>query len=149
MLTSASSEGVANTIHPMDHAKKIVELTMSKKLLAWVAGACALMLTSGSYQPAEAKHGGHSGTSGHSAKTMSHSYRVGAPYVKHAYAKPVFVKNAHVFKHKHAFRHHKRIIVVGYNDYGYADDCYWLKRKALYTGSGYWWSRYHACVQGY
>ena len=123
---------------------------MAKKLLAWAAGVCGLMLTSGVYQPAEAKHGGHSGGSGYSSGKMSHSsYRVGAPYVKHAYSKPVFVKNAHVFKHKHVFRHHKRIIVVGYNDYGYAGDCYWLKRKALYTGSGYWWSRYYACVQEY
>jgi len=121
---------------------------MPKNLLGWAAGVCALMLTSGIYQPAEAKHGGHSGTSKMSSSTMGHSYRVGAPYVKHSFAKPVFVKKAHFFRHKHA-RHHKRIIVVGYNDYGYADDCYWLRRKALYSGSGYWWSRYHACVQGY
>ena len=94
---------------------------MAKKLLAWVAATSALILTSGVTQSAEAKHGGDSGGS---SSAMSHSYRMGAPYVKHA----------QVFKHKHVFRHHKRIIVVGYNDYGYAGDCYWLKRKALY----YW-----------
>jgi hypothetical protein len=120
----------------MDHAKTIMEVTMAKKLLAWVAATSALILTSGVTQSAEAKHGGHSGGS---SSAMSHSYRMGAPYVKHA----------QVFKHKHVFRHHKRIIVVGYNDYGYAGDCYWLKRKALYTGSGYWWNRYYACVEAY
>ena len=120
----------------MDHANKIMEVTMTKKLLVWVAGATALMLTSAVYQPAEAKHGGHSGGS---SRATSHSYRVGAPYVKHA----------HVFKHKHVLRHHKRIVVAGYDDYGYASDCYWLKRKALHTGSGYWWNRYYACVEAY
>jgi hypothetical protein len=117
-----------------------MEVKMKRKLIAGLAGACGLMLAFGVYQPAEAKHGGQSGVTGHSSSTMGHSsYRVGAPYVN----------KAHVFKHKHVFRHHKRIIVVGYNDYGYAGDCYWLKRKALYTGSGYWWSRYYACVQEY
>jgi len=125
-----------------------MEVTMAKKLLASAAAACALMLTFGVYQPAQAKHGGQSGASNHASSAMGHAYQVGAP-VKHADAKPVFVKNSHSFKHKHAFRHHKRIIVVGYNDYGYANDCYWLKRKALYSGSGYWWSRYYACVEGY
>ena len=27
----------------------------------------------------------------------------------------------------------------------YGNDCYWLKRKAINTGSRYWWSRYNAC----
>jgi hypothetical protein len=133
----------------MDHAKKIVEVTMEKKLLACAVGALGLMLTTSIYEPAEAKHGGHSGGSGHSSSGMSHSYRVGAPFAKHAYAKPMFVKKAHFFKHKHVFRHHKRFIVAGYNDYGYADECYWLKRKALHTGGSYWWNRYYACVNGY
>jgi len=113
-----------------------MEVTVAKKLLACVAGAGALILTSGVNETAEAKHSGHSGAP---ARTMSHTYRVGAPYARHA----------HVFRHKHVFRHHKRIVVVGYGDYGYGGDCYWLKRKALYTGSGYWWSRYYACVDAY
>src|SRR5262245_9538550 len=129
--------------------QNIVELAMPKKLLACAAGACALMLTSGLSQPVEAKHGGHSGPSKSSSSSMGHSYRVGTPYVKSTYARPMYVNKAHSFKHKHAFRHHKRIIVVGYNDYGYANDCYWLKRRALYSGSSYWWSRYYACVEGY
>lgn len=27
--------------------------------------------------------------------------------------------------------------------------CYWLKRKAVYTGSRYWWRRYNACRYGW
>ena len=110
---------------------------MAKTRLAWAAAAGALILTCGINQAAEAKHSGHSSAS---SSRSSHSYRVGAPY-----AKP-----AHVFRHRHVVRHHhRRIVVVGYDDYGYGGDCYWLKRKALYTGSRYWWSRYYACVGSY
>jgi hypothetical protein len=30
--------------------------------------------------------------------------------------------------------------------YYYYGDCDWLRRRALATGSGYWWDRYYACV---
>jgi hypothetical protein len=36
--------------------------------------------------------------------------------------------------------------VYGYRYYN--DDCYWLKRKAIRTGSRYWWRRYHECRWG-
>ena len=35
--------------------------------------------------------------------------------------------------------------------YGYRSHhqgCYWLKRKALWTGSRYWWHRYNECRWG-
>jgi hypothetical protein len=33
---------------------------------------------------------------------------------------------------------------------GYAyNDCWWLKRRALATGSPYWWNRYELCVGYY
>jgi hypothetical protein len=33
---------------------------------------------------------------------------------------------------------------------GYAyNDCWWLRRQALITGSPYWWSRYNYCVGYY
>jgi hypothetical protein len=38
---------------------------------------------------------------------------------------------------------------VGYGAYyygGYGDDCRWLRRRALTTGSAYWWDRYYACI---
>ena len=36
-----------------------------------------------------------------------------------------------------------------YDYYAYGDDCWWLRRQALETGSPYWWSRYNACVSYY
>jgi len=30
--------------------------------------------------------------------------------------------------------------------YGYYGECDWLRRRALATGSPYWWNRYNACV---
>ena len=58
--------------------------------------------------------------------------------------------------HKH--RHHRFVRgfywgpdYYSYDDgYGYGyDDCAWLKEKALYTGSLYWWKRYRYCEYGY
>lgn len=35
-----------------------------------------------------------------------------------------------------------------YSYRAYDDGCYWLKRKALNTGSRYWWHRYNECRWG-
>ncbi|HMN38981.1 MAG TPA: hypothetical protein PKD49_14885 [Hyphomicrobium sp.] len=32
---------------------------------------------------------------------------------------------------------------------GYGNSCYWLKRRAINTGSSYWWRRYNACRYGW
>src|SRR5262249_61175032 len=58
-----------------------------------------------------------------------------------------FSRPHHVFVHR--FRHHRRFAVVGLYPYAYGDGCYWLRRRALSTGSPYWWRRYYACRQGY
>jgi hypothetical protein len=35
----------------------------------------------------------------------------------------------------------------GYDDdYSYGGECGWLKRRAISTGSGYWWRRYQECI---
>jgi len=34
-------------------------------------------------------------------------------------------------------------------DYYSYNDCWWLRRQALITGSPYWWNRYNACVGYY
>ncbi len=34
------------------------------------------------------------------------------------------------------------------NGYGYNSSCRWLKRKAIHTGSSYWWRRYEYCIYG-
>jgi hypothetical protein len=53
-------------------------------------------------------------------------------------------------KHKH---HNFGIVLdvgVPYH-YGrphyYGRSCWWLKEKAIYTGSRYWWRRYYNCIQ--
>jgi hypothetical protein len=58
--------------------------------------------------------------------------------------------NGHNWDHHHS-HHHNRLIARnvfiyggGYGS-GYYDDCYWLRREALITGSPYWWDRYNEC----
>lgn len=56
--------------------------------------------------------------------------------------------------HHHGFR-----VVIGaplvYGGYGYGyrayghRSCGWLYRKATYTGSHYWWKRFHQCRYGW
>jgi len=58
-------------------------------------------------------------------------------------------------RHHHHPRHHRgpyRGFYYGggvpyYYGYGGYDDCGWLRRRALATGSPYWWSRYYACIE--
>ena len=56
--------------------------------------------------------------------------------------------------HKHARFHKYRFVGVplayyGYSNYAYGDNsCYWLRRRALDSGSSYWWNRYYACIEG-
>ncbi len=64
--------------------------------------------------------------------TQSHAYRSGK-----------------VDRHHHHFRH-RRSVVVGpyfYDGYGYGS-CSYYYRRALATGSGYWWRRYYDCTGG-
>ncbi|MFN0217804.1 MAG: hypothetical protein ACKVP4_03200 [Hyphomicrobium sp.] len=57
-------------------------------------------------------------------------------------------------------RGHKRRFYAGYpyywagplvysQAYSYGDDCGWLHRKAIQTGSSYWWTRYNECRLDY
>jgi hypothetical protein len=57
----------------------------------------------------------------------------------------------HDFDHNgrhRVFRNGVWIWAYGPDYYSY-NDCYWLRRQALATGSPYWWSRYNACVSYY
>ena len=57
--------------------------------------------------------------------------------------------------HKHHHHHRYRFVgfplaYYGYSDYAYGDNsCYWLRRRALDSGSSYWWNRYYGCIEGY
>lgn len=48
------------------------------------------------------------------------------------------------FRHRRSFGPH--IYIRPY--YGYRS-CYWLKRRAIRTGSRYWWRRYQRCRYGF
>ncbi len=55
------------------------------------------------------------------------------------------------FNHGKHFRHHRRFYALPYVAYPYyaysysGGGCYWLKERAIVTGSSYWWRRYDAC----
>jgi hypothetical protein len=102
---------------------------MANKLVALSGAALALLILS-AVGPAEARggHGGHS----HGVHSMGGAVHMGGPI------------------HHHHF-HHRVFVVGGPFAYGYyyGDGCYWLRRRALYTGSGYWWDRYDACINSY
>ena len=51
------------------------------------------------------------------------------------------------FHNRHrVFRNGVWVWVYGPGYTAYGDDCYWLRRQAIITGSPYWWDRYYACV---
>ena len=52
------------------------------------------------------------------------------------------------FNRHRVFRNGVWVWIYG-PDYYAGDDCSWLLRRAQTTGSGYWWSRYDACVGYY
>ena len=51
-------------------------------------------------------------------------------------------------RHHHRFHRH-RFAFIGVYPYYYGEGCYWLKRRAIITGSHFWWRRYYACRYGY
>jgi hypothetical protein len=55
--------------------------------------------------------------------------------------------------HRHRHHRHFRYGFVGapiyYHGYYYRGGCGWLRRRALATGSPYWWHRYRACRYGW
>jgi len=131
---------------------------MTWKQVGSVAAALALLAFASTFDSAKARHGGgHTGGhfgGGHHFSGGGHHFSG----VRHFSVHPHFAVRHHhfrhhvVFLHRH-FRHHRfhrhRFFVVGAYPYYYGDGCYWLKRRALYTGSPYWWRRYYACRHGY
>jgi hypothetical protein len=48
----------------------------------------------------------------------------------------------HHLNHRHFYG--PRFVVV--RGYGGGGGCYWLKRRAVFTGLPYWWKRYNECI---
>jgi hypothetical protein len=109
---------------------------MANKLFGLGAAALALLILS-AVTPAEARRGHGARSFGGPAHRLGPSRFVGS-------------------HHHHRHYHHRRLFIgvpfgYGYYNYGYGYGygCYWLRSRALYTGSPYWWNRYHACLNGY
>jgi hypothetical protein len=121
-----------------------------KKNTGLLASLLAAVLLSAAAGSAEARHGGGGG--GHWGGGGGH-WGGGGGHWGGGHFGGLGVRS-HGFAAPRHFRHrnHGSFFAVApfyYSDYGYADGCYWLRRRALYTGSGYWWNRYYACVNGY
>jgi hypothetical protein len=118
---------------------------MTRKLVTLCWAALAMLLVSSVLAPADARRGGHGGHGGHGHGGHGHA---GHGHGGHGHAG--HGHRSHSFGHVHRFHRHGHLFsapfVYGY--YSYDDGCYWLRRRALYTGSSYWWNRYYACIYG-
>ena len=116
---------------------------MASKLLVLTCAVLALLAVSAVSNPADARRGGHGGHGGH-----GHGFS-GARHFHpwaHLGHRPHF---HHRHGHRHLFIGAAPFVYGGYYAYTYGDGCYWLRRRALYTGSPYWWNRYYACIGYY
>jgi hypothetical protein len=106
---------------------------MRVRTLTFTLAALATVAVAGASGPAAARPGGYA--------WGGHGW---SPHLAHVHA---FAGPRHFALRR--FHHHRRFaFIVGY-PYVYGDGCYWLKRRAIYTGSSYWWHRYYACRHGY
>jgi hypothetical protein len=116
---------------------------MTRKLVALGGAALALLLVSSLWEPAEARRngGGWQGRSG-----GGHHLRGGHHFRGGHHSRG----GGHHFRHSHRVRPHIFLYSApfAYGYYGYSDGCSWLRRRALHTGSPYWWDRYYACIYG-
>lgn len=110
----------------------------------------------------EVRRGGHGGHGGFRAfgGGGGHAFRGGGGGFRHfrGHAGPRlhFGGRRHFGGHRHfGHRHHRRyrglyfaapFITYGAYNYG---SCHYLKRKAIRTGSRYWWRRYYRCRNHY
>lgn len=127
---------------------------MFKKVIALVAVALTAMLLLPP-DPADARRGGGGGGGFRAMGGGGHAFRGGgfrAPVARAwsaprhfsprvHYAPRVVVRRPVQFYHRPVVRRIYRapVIVVGYGR------CEWLRRRALATGSSYWWRRYRVC----
>jgi hypothetical protein len=148
------------------------ECEMSKTR-TWVTLAATALATvfvaSTSLQPAFARDGhssGHSfggsggskfsGGGGRSFSSGPKSFGGGTRSYSHTYRSPsgssrVYAYRSHDGRRHGHHRHFRGFVGYPYVDgyYGYSDGCYWLRRRALATGSSYWWNRYYDCTNDY
>src|SRR5258705_7322401 len=109
-----------------------------KKNAALLASLLAAVMLSAAAGSAEARHGGGGHWGGGGGHWRGGGHWGGMGVRSHSFASP----RHFAFRHHHR---HNRVFAFApyYSDYGYSDGCYWLRRRAAYTGSGYWWNRYY------
>jgi len=124
---------------------------MANRAMTIAAAAVAALLLSGPFDSADAYKGGWSGGHHHHIGGSYRSFQPGRFYSGRVYNSYKFA-GVH---HHHRF-HGRRYYFVGapvygaYYGYGYGyGGCYWLRERAIYTGSRYWWNRYYDCLNDY
>ncbi len=124
---------------------------MTKRLLALGCAVLAVLVLVAAMSPAEARRGGRGFAK--SFGSQHHGRFSGGPRFQGRFsAGPRFhagsrSRGRHVYRH---FRRHRHIYIGPPLIYGtyYYSECNWLRRRALRTGSPYWWDRYYACIDG-
>jgi hypothetical protein len=129
---------------------------MTRKFAVLGGAALASLLVFSLWDTAEARrgHGGGGGggysrgsgggghmSRGHSFRGGSHHFRGGGHHFR----------GGNHFRHAHRFHSHRYLyygVPFAYGYYSYVDSCHWMRRRALFTGSSYWWNRYNACLYG-
>jgi hypothetical protein len=117
--------------------------------MSLVLGGAALALLMASAGPAEARRGHHHG--GHHFHGHHYSHHFNRHYSHHF--RRHYGYRPHFRGRHHGHRHVFFGLPFAYGGYYYggyySGGCSWLRRRALYTGSPYWWDRYYACRYGY
>lgn len=122
---------------------------MLRSGLALAAGALTLLVAASAFEPADARDGRggarafHGGGGSHARRhgLRGHHFRGG----------PRHFSGGHV-RHRRFGRIGPGIVLgvpfAAYGAYSYTATCDWLHRKAVITGSPYWWYRFEACLDG-
>ncbi|MEQ1717587.1 MAG: hypothetical protein ABL907_16685 [Hyphomicrobium sp.] len=120
---------------------------MSKLKFAILALGAGFLFQGAAVQTANAMPAAKAAASLHSEKSSN------VVQVRHGSGRHIGVHRGFDSRHfggRRHFRHHSygpRIYL--YSGSGYRNGCYTLKRRALNTGSRYWWRRYQACRNGW
>jgi hypothetical protein len=126
---------------------------MAKKLVVLGVAAAAMLMASSLFDPADARRGGGHSFSGGGWRGGGHAMGFRSFGGGHVHRFHGHRFHGHAFRHHRHHRHfrHRHLFVAAPLVYGYYsyDDCAWLRRRAVYTGSAYWWDRYNACLYGY
>ena len=119
---------------------------MTKRWMAVGATAVALVLVASTFDAAEAKRGGGGGYRGGGGHFAARSFS-GRSFGGARFVGPSRFAGA---RHRHVRGFAVGVpLAYGAYAYSYGGSCRWLRYRALETGSGYWWTRYYDCVNGY